>query len=295
MWDSREPSPESQFNDAILIHAQAPNPPTAAEIAEGVDFQDGNFTAQSFDSKAGDLTGGDGSGATGGPVDLSSLVGTIHFTGLLGNITFDFYDVPGFSSPSSGTPTKKAQRESITRGETIFNTRTFTIQGVSGLNDVLFGGKPSPGQTCSACHNVDGVGNDFLLAIFHTGVGDNSSVSPEQSTDTVLQPTTDMPEFAFWCPVGSIPFFSNPQLGSDGNTYDVFETEDPGYGWISGKCHDLGQMKIPTLRGLASRAPYFHGGQAKTLADLVNFYNTRFSIGLSAQDQQDLVNFLNTL
>jgi hypothetical protein len=38
MWDSREPTVETQFNDAVLIHAQAPNPPTTAEITEGFNF-----------------------------------------------------------------------------------------------------------------------------------------------------------------------------------------------------------------------------------------------------------------
>jgi cytochrome c peroxidase len=54
-------------------------------------------------------------------------------------------------------------------------------------------------------------------------------------------------------------------------------------------------MKVPVLRGLASRAPFFHGGNVATMAALVNFYNSRFNIGLSAQDKTDLVNFLNTL
>lgn len=294
MWDSREPTLQSQFNDAVMIHAQGTGGATTAEIDEGVEFQDGIFAAQSLDFKAGDLTGGDGSGATGGPLDLAedALNSTFSFPALLGNISFSLYDTPGFSSPLSGPAPAKAQRESIARGEAIFNSRNFSAEGVDGLNNIF----TNPLEvTCSACHNVDGAGNDFFLAIFHTGIGDNSSVSPDQSTATALQPTPDMPLLSFWCPVGSIPFFSNPKTGSDGNTYDVFETEDPGYGWISGKCSDLGMMKVPVLRGLASRAPYFHGGEAKTLADLVNFYNVRFSIGLSAKDQQDLVNFLNTL
>jgi len=155
-------------------------------------------------------------------------------------------------------------------------------------------GDPLKGTTCAACHNNADAGNDFFLAIFHTGVGDNSSVSPDQSTATALPPTPDMPLFAFWCPQNSIPFFSNP-ITVGNTTYDVFETEGPGSGWISGKCADLGKMKPPVLRGMASRAPFFHGGEAKTLTDLVNFYDTRFSMGLSAQDKQDLVNFLNTL
>lgn len=292
MWDSREADLTSQFNDAVLIHAQAPNGPTTAEINEGVDFQDGIFTAQSSDAKAGDLTGGDGSGATGGPVDLSGDPKG-KFPIPPSSIAFDLFDVPAFTSPSTGTLAAKAQRASVARGEAIFNTRKFSVSGVSGLNDLF--GNPLPGSTCAACHNNLNAGNDFFLAVFHTGIGDNSSVSPGESTATALPPTPDMPLFAFWCPVGSIPFFSNPQVGSDNNTYDVFETEDPGYGWISGKCTDLGKMKVPVLRGLASRAPFFHGGEAKSMADLVNFYDTRFTIGLTTQDKQDLVNFLNTL
>jgi hypothetical protein len=46
MWDSREASPSTQFNDAVMIHAQAPSGPTSAEIAEGVDFQEGLFAAR---------------------------------------------------------------------------------------------------------------------------------------------------------------------------------------------------------------------------------------------------------
>jgi cytochrome c peroxidase len=49
------------------------------------------------------------------------------------------------------------------------------------------------------------------------------------------------------------------------------------------------------LRGLASRAPFFHGGNASSLQDVVNFYDQRFSIGLTPQQKTDLVNFLNTL
>ncbi len=66
-------------------------------------------------------------------------------------------------------------------------------------------------------------------------------------------------------------------------------------GLITGKCKDLGQFKVPRWRGLAARAPFFHGGNAATLRVLVEFYNTRFTMGLSEQDKQDLVNFLGTL
>jgi cytochrome c peroxidase len=54
-------------------------------------------------------------------------------------------------------------------------------------------------------------------------------------------------------------------------------------------------FKGPVLRGLPARAPYFHNGFAATLADVVEFYNSRFNIGLNAQEKADLVAFLRAL
>lgn len=54
-------------------------------------------------------------------------------------------------------------------------------------------------------------------------------------------------------------------------------------------------FKGPILRGLASRAPYFHNGFAPTLLDVIEFYNRRFNIGLSAREKTDLVAFLKAL
>jgi cytochrome c peroxidase len=57
----------------------------------------------------------------------------------------------------------------------------------------------------------------------------------------------------------------------------------------------LQKVKGPILRGLAGRAPYFHNGSALTLNDVVKFYNQRFNLGLTNQNQQDLVAFLSSL
>ena len=192
-------------------------------------------------------------------------------------------------------PTNSAAQASINRGQAIFNTRTFTIKGVAGFNDAG-PGNPAANSTCSTCHNNLNVGSDVVAGGRHLGIGDNSSAdqSGNQVTATALAPTADQPLFSFLCPVGSIPFFSNPTT-VEGVTYDEFQTTDPGMGLITGKCADLGKFKVPRLNGLAARAPYFHNGNASTLQDLVKFYDTRFAIGLSAQDKQDLINFLNSL
>ena len=64
---------------------------------------------------------------------------------------------------------------------------------------------------------------------------------------------------------------------------------------VTGKWSDIGKFKGPILRGLAARAPYFHNGSAPTLEDAVDFYDTRFNIGLTSHEKADLVAFLNAL
>ena len=58
---------------------------------------------------------------------------------------------------------------------------------------------------------------------------------------------------------------------------------------------DVGRFKVPTLRGLAGRAPYFHNGSAATLDDVVDSYERRFEIGLGAGEKRDLIAFLRAL
>jgi cytochrome c peroxidase len=284
MWDGREASLESQFNDATLGHAQASAPPTDQQIADGVAFESGLFTAQSFDNQAHSLTTG---GATGGPVALSSDSPFLPDTGLEAMTMFD-----GWAS------SKQMAQASIMRGQDIFNNRQFVFRGVAGANDAL--GNPATG-TCGGCHSNQNSGSSVNAGGKHLGIGDNSSSdqSGNQTTATVLPPTPDQPLFSFLCPRdvngnSIIPFFSNP-VKINGIVYDDFRTTDPGMALITGKCADLGKFKVPRLRGLASRAPYFHGGNAASLSDVVDFYNKRFNLQLSARDRQDLINFLGSL
>jgi cytochrome c peroxidase len=63
----------------------------------------------------------------------------------------------------------------------------------------------------------------------------------------------------------------------------------------TGLWKDIGKMKVPSLRGLESRSPYFHDGSENDIAQLVGFYDRRFAIGLSGQDVADLTAFLKAL
>ena len=48
-------------------------------------------------------------------------------------------------------------------------------------------------------------------------------------------------------------------------------------------------------RDLAARAPYFHNGSAPDIAHVIGFYDRRFQIGLTREEQADLAAFLGAL
>jgi cytochrome c peroxidase len=69
---------------------------------------------------------------------------------------------------------------------------------------------------------------------------------------------------------------------------------------------DIGSYKTPSLRNIALTAPYFHDGSARTLADVVKFYNGGGQaninrdgeldpLSLTAEEQRQLVTFLEAL
>ena len=278
MWDGREPSLTSQATDATLGHAQASAPPTAAQLAEIVAFESGIFTAQAFDDQAGSLAD---DGSTGGPVALSLQLPNFfigindplgqnpHGTPFTSQI-FDLYRP--WLAPGRGD--SAASRESIARGEEVFNTTNITITDVSGLNDDL-GVKKIPGF-CGTCHDTPNVGDHSVKAPLDIGVPDAGKKKPP-----VLD-ISGLPVFTLTCMQG-------PLAGQ------VYHVTDAGKAMISGQCKDIGRFKGPILRGLASRAPYFHNGSAATLLDVVNFYDQRFGIGFTDRQKTDLVNFLNSL
>jgi mono/diheme cytochrome c family protein len=55
------------------------------------------------------------------------------------------------------------------------------------------------------------------------------------------------------------------------------------------------RYRTTPLRGLLQHPPYFHDGNASTLADVVTHYDNLFSLRLSALQKADLVEYLKTL
>ena len=123
--------------------------------------------------------------------------------------------------------------------------------------------------TCGTCHYSPNAGDHSFSLPLNIGVGDLTSPLD----------------------VSYLPVFTLVNNA----TNETVQTTDPGRAMITGKWADIGKVKGPVLRGLASRAPYFHNGSAASLQDVLVFYDKRFNIGFTNQEEADLVAFLNTL
>lgn len=276
MWDGRESASGAtletelinQALDATLGHAQLKGNLTQEQLQEIVDFELALTTAQATDLKAGDL---DTQGAQGGPL---RLFGEDFYIGindpLGGNPSGEPFDPEAMTLFDAwlnlrGTSPETVNRESVARGEEIFNTKPIIITGVGGLNDKL--NLPAIQGSCTLCHDSPNVGNHSVAAPLNLGIADASRRTP------------DMPLYTL----------RNKATG------EIKQTTDPGRSLISGKWQDVGKFKGPILRGLAARAPYFHNGSVATLSELVEFYDTRFGIGFTAQEKADLIAFLRSI
>jgi len=289
-----------QAIDAIAIHAQGTQAPSAALLNDILGFELGLYTAQSYDYAAESLRI---DGAYGGPRYLATVVSTAYYPGIndvLGadpnGVPFDsdamrLYSAWAATEDSYPEALRREQaRRDIAAGETLFNTATVHISNVRGLNDNAALGNPSTfNGTCTSCHDTPNVGDhSFPLPL---DIGTGHSLLPGAETDANIAAALaelSLPNV----PVYLIRRCPNP---FNAGQPESFYTTDPGKALISGLCSDFNRGKGPVLRGLAARAPYFHNGAAADLNELVNFYNMRFQMNLTEEQKRQLAAFLNSL
>jgi hypothetical protein len=123
------------------------------------------------------------------------------------------------------------------------------------------------GRTCRGCHNAANNGQNVGGTLFDVGVS--------------------RPEFAN----ADMAVYTFTRI-SDGVTV---QSTDPGRGIRSGKFADLNRFKTPNLRGLASRAPFFHNGIAETILETVTHYEAALGFVFTPAERTELVAFLKAL
>lgn len=127
---------------------------------------------------------------------------------------------------------------------------------------------PNPGgSSCLGCHSAANNGSNVNGALFDVGAS--------------------RPEFR----EEGMPLYTVQNK----TTLEVRQTTDPGRALRSGRWSDMDRFKVPSLRGVVARAPYFHNGISATLEEVVIHYEVALGFVFTPQERQDLVAFMQAL
>jgi cytochrome c peroxidase len=275
MWDGREEVAcsdlkgilRAQAAHAIEHHAEGEEP-SEQTVDDMVETELDLYLAQLVDDIAGRL---DEDGAKGGPVTLAQAP---FYWGINAFEQTDPQGVPynrevfNLYGAWQGLPADSERnrvRAAIAEGERLFNSKEFTIRGVSGFNDVL--GRAELTGTCGSCHNTPNVGTNSEGRLMDIGVSDEARRTP------------DLPLYTF----------REKESGA------LLSTTDPGQALFTKRFSHMNRFKVPNLRGVVSRPPYLHNGAAPSLAAVVDYHDQRFDIRLTGDESSALVAFLSAL
>jgi cytochrome c peroxidase len=317
LWDGRadismlDTTPGGQVMGAIqtMLLGAGDNQKVNTAIA---DFMTGVYTDQKSSNVAGELTAVNATGGVGNLVALSQSPSRPCVFDPAGVLT-PFVEAVAtptsctkvMAGPNNGTfnlfsswldlPNTPANigRKSVARGEIVFNTASAARAGGFG---------------CATCHSVNNLGNNALAvgAGFRRDGTESPSImntvlaaAQATGTQTEIQRVQDMIDRNNQLPLYDLrPSTRIPACPTAGV---ATITTDPGRALVTGCLADVGLFKPPILRNLAVRAPFFHAGVAadspagSAMEHLVTFYNFRFNLQMTADEQADLVNFLNAL
>ena len=283
MADARVSTLKTQAMSAAQSHLQIAGALDEARLRKIVEFEAQVYSAQVRHRAAGDLM------EPGGPPGFGVRNLAAASTGVLGNNTTQWVFPVGdvwkkLDTPAGATDApRNRMRESIARGHDVFMFRTFWIRDSMHLNTVGLGNPAK--RTCATCHGMHMTGMDVANGWMDLGAT-NLPWAREEPLNPWNQRKPQMPLFKITCKASAAP---HAFLGR------TIYTQDPGRALVTGKCTDVGSIVMQQFRGLAARAPYFANGSAESIRDLVDFYDRRFNIGYTAQERDDLINFLSAL
>ncbi|HET6611329.1 MAG TPA: hypothetical protein VFG83_05040 [Kofleriaceae bacterium] len=140
-------------------------------------------------------------------------------------------------------------------------------KGAIARGQKLFNEGDGHGNRCSLCHATANVGSPAAFGFLDIGTAAGSRRPP------------------------GFPLYTLRNI----ETGETITSTDPGRALITGKWADINHFKGAVLRGLASRAPYFHNGMAATLTDVVDFYEESLGFDFTEDQEADLVAFLGAI
>jgi cytochrome c peroxidase len=133
----------------------------------------------------------------------------------------------------------------------------------------IFNSTNANGRSCRGCHNAANNGSNVNGTLFDIGASKAELREPGMPLYTLRKKNTEPAQLR--------------------------QTTDPGRAIRSGLWADIDKFKVPSMRGLAARPPYFHNGIAKTLNDVVRHYEVAMDFEYTQQEREDLVAFMEAL
>ena len=272
MYDGRELSLKTQAVAAAVNHLQVKSAPTPDQLQRIEDLQLQLYAAQSEHVSAGRFDARQTPKVLG-PWGLVSAHASLPGDRLKTPV-FQFFDEWTHDGAEAASKEQAEFRASVARGADVFMTKLFWQRDIWGLNN---GGSGNPiKRSCSTCHNSQMTGGDNSPGWFDIGIANVPWADPNP----------DLPLFELTC---RSDVDQHPYLGR------VIRTHDPGRALISGRCADIGSLSIHQFRSFAARAPYFSNGSARTIAEVLEFYERRFDFKYTPQEKQDLINLFSVL
>lgn len=207
----------------------------------------------------------------GPPADESTIQEIVDFEMALNHAQLI---VPGVGDLSenggNGGPEAHADQELAAGPFTVFDA--WENDGSAAKRQIwrgqkLFNDGDANGRRCGGCHNAANNGQSVNGNLFDVGASDSDLAKADMAVFTLRNKTTG----------------------------EIIETTDPGRGITTGLWSDVNRFKTMNVRGLAARAPYFHGGTADTLHDVIAHYENKLGFDFTDQEEDDLVAFLNAL
>ena len=268
MADARAATLAIQAESAYRDHQEGKAQLRQDQLNQIIGLESQVYAAQIFDNSAKDLIEANGPGALG-PMNLfREMAGVLNSPAKPVFLFFDHWK------------SETEFRQSVARGNDIFLNRTFWVKDVAHINSIGLGNPAK--RSCAVCHNAVMSGMDRAPGWVDLG----TTNFPTWTEPKTWNEAGELPVFKLTCRPEARP---HPFLGR------TIYTSDPGRALITGKCADIGAITMGQFRGLAARAPYFANGSAKSLIELVDYYDRRFDMRLTAQEKEDLVNFLRVL
>ncbi len=166
-------------------------------------------------------------------------------------------------------------------------------------------------KKCMTCHNTPNVFNN-VSNVEALGNGERPPTQPPTApsvarTFNVGVSERNLHNLRFTEDLGNGQFapIVLPLVKGDGTVVQHTVTFDIGLAATTARHEDIGRFKVPQLRGLAGRAPYFHDNSAATIEEVVDYFNSAaynqskdgklYPVHLSPQQRADLIAFLQIL